>query len=171
MLQGEPRWGKTQSPAAAAEGCVPSRHCPSQQVSSAVARSVGSHLLLLPRGHRGHGDGPILQPMCRLLQGTSLLRVPKQTGAPGDSHDCRQWPWGCLRGAMSHHGAGAGRAPAAPLCLSSLKAQCVTMRTVRCICLKKESMKNVVPILCPVNKAQNPAVTGTLVALVSLFSM
>lgn len=36
---------------------------------------------------------------------------------------------------------------------------------------EKLSLKNVVLIFCPVNKAQNPAVTGTLVALASLFSM
>lgn len=47
----------------------------------------------------------------------------------------------------------------------------VPLRTVRCICLTKKSMGNVVLIFCPVNKAQNPAVTGTLVALVSLFSL
>lgn len=31
MLQGQPRQGKTQSPATATEGCVPSGHWPSRQ--------------------------------------------------------------------------------------------------------------------------------------------
>lgn len=66
----------------------------------------------------------------------------------------------------------AGQAELQPLHFAFVTcAPCVPMRTVRCICLTKKSMENVVLIFCPVNKAQNPAVTGTLVALVSLFSL
>lgn len=61
MLQGELRWGKTQSPAAATEGWVPGRPCLSQQVSGAVARSMGSHLL----------GATVMAPSCSPFAGCS----------------------------------------------------------------------------------------------------
>lgn len=61
---------------------------------------------------------------CSLRAGCSKARpssVSQSKRALPDTPDCGQRPWGCPRGATSRRGAGAGRAPAALLCLSSLK--------------------------------------------------
>lgn len=81
---------------------------------------------------------------------------------------CRQQGWGCPLGPRPAVVPGWAELQLLHLAFHH-RWQCGTVRAERCL-LGKGPHGNVL-LMCPVNKAQPPAVTGTLVAPVSLLSM